>query len=236
MWRQDHPDADLQDVPGDLVTTSASGLDPHITLQNAEISARRVASKWAANLKRDPAAVRKEIEQILQENASAPGEGSPVRSSSTCLKSISSFASGTERHSVTAVMAGKRRLSTQERKIARRDSVSAVGRNASYVPSNSETQVLTNRKSSRFPIPLGWKRGIPVERKSGPPEVILRPRCQEQVVRCLAGKRNSRTAEDSENRISCILQGNRRLWSASGTYNLNKVRCAALGPDLPPIR
>ena len=75
MWRQDHPDADLQDVPGDLVTTSGSGLDPHITLQNAEYQLDRVASKWAANLKRDPAAVRKEIEQILQENASAPWGG-----------------------------------------------------------------------------------------------------------------------------------------------------------------
>jgi K+-transporting ATPase ATPase C chain len=75
MWRQDHPEADLQDVPGDLVTTSGSGLDPHITLQNAEYQLDRVASKWAANLKRDPNAVRKEIEQILQENASAPWFG-----------------------------------------------------------------------------------------------------------------------------------------------------------------
>ena len=76
MWRQDHPEADLQDVPGDLVTTSASGLDPHITLQNAEFQLDRVASKWAANLKRDPGLVRKEIEQILQKNASAPLGGS----------------------------------------------------------------------------------------------------------------------------------------------------------------
>ncbi len=75
MWRQDHPDADLQEVPGDLVTTSASGLDPHITLQNAEFQLDRVAAKWAANLKRDPATVRKEIEQILQQNASAPFNG-----------------------------------------------------------------------------------------------------------------------------------------------------------------
>ncbi len=75
MWRQDHPEADLQDVPGDLVTTSGSGLDPHITLQNAEYQLGRVVSQWAADLKRDPAAVRKEIEQILQENASAPFEG-----------------------------------------------------------------------------------------------------------------------------------------------------------------
>jgi K+-transporting ATPase ATPase C chain len=75
MWRQDHPEADLQKVPGDLVTTSGSGLDPHITLQNAEYQLDRVASKWAANLKRDPATVKKEIEQILQKNASAPWFG-----------------------------------------------------------------------------------------------------------------------------------------------------------------
>jgi K+-transporting ATPase ATPase C chain len=75
LWRQDHPEADLQDVPGDMVTASGSGLDPHITLQNAEFQLDRVASKWAANLKRDPAAVRNEIEQILLKNASAPFGG-----------------------------------------------------------------------------------------------------------------------------------------------------------------
>ena len=72
LWRQDHPEADLEDVPGDLVTTSASGLDPHITLQNARYQLDRVASRWSTQLKRDPAAVRTEIEQILEENASAP--------------------------------------------------------------------------------------------------------------------------------------------------------------------
>ena len=45
MWRQDHPDADLQDVPGDMVTTSGAGLDPHITLQNAEYQLDRVSAK-----------------------------------------------------------------------------------------------------------------------------------------------------------------------------------------------
>jgi potassium-transporting ATPase KdpC subunit len=71
MWRQDHPDADLQDVPGDMVTASGSGLDPHISLQNAEFQLDLVASKWAADGKRNPGEVKKEIETILQKNASA---------------------------------------------------------------------------------------------------------------------------------------------------------------------
>ena len=75
MWRQEHPDADLQNIPGDLVTTSGSGLDPDITLQNAEYQMDRVASKWAADTKRDPAAIRGEIDQILQANAKAPFGG-----------------------------------------------------------------------------------------------------------------------------------------------------------------
>ena len=75
MWRQDHPDADLANVPGDMVTTSGSGLDPHITLENAEYQLDRVASKWAADTKRDPAQVHTEIEQILQTEAFAPLDG-----------------------------------------------------------------------------------------------------------------------------------------------------------------
>jgi potassium-transporting ATPase KdpC subunit len=75
MWRQDHPDAELQNVPGDMVTASASGLDPDITVKNAEYQLDRVASKWAADLKREPVQVRNEIDKIIRANAYAPMHG-----------------------------------------------------------------------------------------------------------------------------------------------------------------
>ena len=75
MWRQDHADADLQDVPGDMVTASASGLDPHITMQNAEYQLERVSSAWAKDTKRDPGQVRMEIGQMVEADAEAPSGG-----------------------------------------------------------------------------------------------------------------------------------------------------------------
>ena len=71
-WAKDHTDAALAEVPADLVTTSGSGLDPDITLENARYQLDRVAAAWAQDTKREPAAVRNEIDQLLAEKAHAP--------------------------------------------------------------------------------------------------------------------------------------------------------------------
>ena len=72
MWRQEHADADLQPIPADMVMASGSGLDPHITLKNALYQLDRVAGKRAADTKRDAAQVRREIEDMLHKNKTAP--------------------------------------------------------------------------------------------------------------------------------------------------------------------
>ncbi len=72
MWLAAHPKAELQQVPADMLTTSASGLDPDITLAAAEYQIDRVAGAWAKQTKRDKAQVRREIESTLQERANAP--------------------------------------------------------------------------------------------------------------------------------------------------------------------
>jgi len=75
MWRQDHPEAELEQVPADLVMASGSGLDPHITLDNARFQLERVATAWAKDTKRAPAEVQREIEELIQQKTFAPGAG-----------------------------------------------------------------------------------------------------------------------------------------------------------------
>lgn len=75
MWLTDHPEVQLNDVPGDMLTTSGSGLDPHITLDNAMFQLDGVAGAWAKDMKRDVPRVRQEIEDLLKERSSAPMGG-----------------------------------------------------------------------------------------------------------------------------------------------------------------
>jgi K+-transporting ATPase ATPase C chain len=72
MWRQEHPTEELKLVPADMVMSSGSGLDPHITLKNALYQLDRVAAKRAADTNRDVAQVRQEIETLLNQKKEAP--------------------------------------------------------------------------------------------------------------------------------------------------------------------
>jgi K+-transporting ATPase ATPase C chain len=75
-WLQAHPEAALRKVPADMVTTSGSGLDPHITLRNALLQLEdRVAKAWAQPAGRKKAEVREEIDALLQRHAFTPFGG-----------------------------------------------------------------------------------------------------------------------------------------------------------------
>lgn len=75
MWRQEHADANLEEVPADMVMASGSGLDPHITLDNALYQLDRVAAQWAKDTNQDPASVRAEIKTLVDQKTTAPGGG-----------------------------------------------------------------------------------------------------------------------------------------------------------------
>jgi K+-transporting ATPase ATPase C chain len=72
MWLTEHPTAEFQNVPGDLVTASGSGLDPHISLDNALFQLDRVADAWNKKTGISKDALHKEIEQLLRDNSVAP--------------------------------------------------------------------------------------------------------------------------------------------------------------------
>lgn len=71
-WLQAHPDVELVRVPADRVMASGSGLDPHITRDNALSQLDDVAAAWAKKTGRDPGSVTSDVRRLIDEHAEAP--------------------------------------------------------------------------------------------------------------------------------------------------------------------
>jgi K+-transporting ATPase c subunit len=95
MWRQENPDADLQGVPGDFVTASGSGLDPHITLANTQFQMDRVAAKWANDTSIRSERSGKKLNKSCRVMFLRRLADWLAKNWLTCWKSIWSFANGT---------------------------------------------------------------------------------------------------------------------------------------------
>lgn len=72
MWLRDNPNVKIQNVESDMVTTSASGLDPDITVKNAMQQLKRISNALAKKLNRDANDIRMEIKKIIHDNSYKP--------------------------------------------------------------------------------------------------------------------------------------------------------------------
>jgi K+-transporting ATPase ATPase C chain len=72
LWLTAHNDVDLEPVPADMVMSSGSGLDPHITLSNARWQLDRVAAAWAKKTGTTESKLHEEIDRLLVQTSISP--------------------------------------------------------------------------------------------------------------------------------------------------------------------